>query len=388
VTGRNASTPAHVERQVSLQALPDIDALARLWLDLEARASPSFFQSWAWIGCWLRALPRELQPLLLSASVAGRPAALAVLVPNRNRRHGLFHTRGLHLNETGVPALDTLTIEYNGILFDPSSGFSQRDIVAYLRSHCRDWDELVLGGLPAHEIASLHCDGLVLTPYHTKRAYFVNLDTVRASGSDFLKTLSGNSRYQLRRSRALYAARGSLRLDAARDAAEAQAFLTGLKVLHQAYWNARGAPGAFAAPFFEMFHRALIASRFAAGEIQLLRVMAGADPIGYLYNFVHRDHVYAYQSGFAYESDNRLKPGLVAHGLAIEMNLRTGRSVYDFMAGEGRHKQSLSNDGIDLAWVRLQRPHAKFMAERILKQMKRLLPLKWSAPFLTSAPIS
>lgn len=388
MTGRDASTPAHVERQVALQALTDIDALAQLWLDLEARAPHSFFQSWAWIGCWLRALPRELHPLLFSASVAGRPAALAILVPRRDRRHGLFLSRSLHLNETGVPALDTLTIEYNGFLFDPSSGFSQRDIVEYLRNHCRDWDELVLGGLRAHELAALHCDGLVLAPYHTTRAYFVNLNAVRASGGDFLNTLSANSRYQLRRARALYAARGSLRLDTAHDEAEAQAFLTGLKALHQAYWTIRGAPGAFAAPFFEIFHRALIASRFASGEIQLLRVMVGADPIGYLYNFVHRGHVYAYQSGFAYEADNKIKPGLVAHSLAIEMNLRAGRTVYDFMAGEDRHKQSLSNDGVDLAWVRLQRPHAKFMVERTLKQMKRLLSLKWSAPFLTSAPIS
>ena len=51
----------------------------------------------------------------------------------------------------------------------------------------------------------------------------------------------------------------------AETADQADAFLDGLKNLHQRYWVGRGKPGAFAEPFFERFHRALI-RRAAAGQ--------------------------------------------------------------------------------------------------------------------------
>ena len=43
-----------------------------------------------------------------------------------------------------------------------------------------------------------------------------------------------------------------------------------------------------------------------------------------------------YQSGFLYESDSQLKPGLVSHMLAIDHNLDSGARTYDFLAGDQR----------------------------------------------------
>ena len=57
---------------------------------------------------------------------------------------------------------------------------------------------------------------------------------------------------------------------------------------------------------------------------------------GYLYNFVHRGWVAAYQSGFDFGDDaDRLRPGLVSHALAIEHYRRAGVRVYDFLGGGG-----------------------------------------------------
>src|SRR3546814_15671611 len=44
----------------------------------------------------------------------------------------------------------------------------------------------------------------------------------------------------------------------------------------------------------------------------------------HLYNFFYRDRVYAYQSGFPRHADNRLKPGLLSHHLAIQMSRANG----------------------------------------------------------------
>jgi CelD/BcsL family acetyltransferase involved in cellulose biosynthesis len=77
---------------------------------------------------------------------------------------------------------------------------------------------------------------------------------------------------------------------------------------------------------------------FPRGAIQVLR----AEGVGVLYNFVDRGRVYFYQSGFHYSPDNRLKPGLVMHYLAVEHCLSNPElAEYDFLAGDSQYKRSL-----------------------------------------------
>jgi CelD/BcsL family acetyltransferase involved in cellulose biosynthesis len=172
------------------------------------------------------------------------------------------------------------------------------------------------------------------------------------------------------RARRLYAAMGPLSLRAANSADEALAMLEQLKALHQRSWRRRGRPGCFATPVFEAFHRDLIRHRFRSGEIQLLRAAAGDQAIGYLYNFAYGDRVYAYQSGFDYAADGRLKPGLLTHALAIERAMREGYATYDFMAGENRLKSSLASQWRDIVWLSVQRPSVAFRLERRLVSTK------------------
>ena len=95
--------------------------------------------------------------------------------------------------------------------------------------------------------------------------------------------------------------------------------------------------------------------------------------IGCLYNFVHRGRVYAYQSGFHASRDNRLKPGLVSHFKAIELNYRLGNRTYDFLAGDARYKRSLSNASNQLLWLVAQRPKFAFWAENRLRDLKNMI---------------
>ena len=71
----------------------------------------------------------------------------------------------------------------------------------------------------------------------------------------------------------------------------------------------------------------------ARRRVDLLRVRAGDTTVGCLYNFVSRGDVSFYQSGLAYETDGKLKPGLVCHALAIDHAARAGHRWYDFLAG-------------------------------------------------------
>jgi CelD/BcsL family acetyltransferase involved in cellulose biosynthesis len=350
--------------EVSLSADFDLARLEREWLDLERRARASFFLSWSWIGAWLRSLPDAPAGLrLLAAQRDGRTVGLALLGARRVRHHGLLRSRRLYLHRTGEPDRDELTIEHNGLLIE--SGTEQQVLPALIQALVRrgaDWDELYVDGIEesAWRGLTLLCrsHGLQARVRWLKPSHQVDLERVRQSGMEPLAFAGSNTRAQIRRSLRLYRERGELTLAAARDAGEALRFFENLATLHQRTWTGRGRPGAFASPYFRQFHAGLVRDGFARGEIQLLRASVGAEEVGYLYNFVHRGTVLNYQSGLAYQAaeDNRLKPGLVTHYLALCHNAERGAALYDFLAGAERYKESLATGRQELVWGLIQQP--------------------------------
>ena len=367
-----------------LEPVVDADRLGEAWCALERRSEPSFFRSWGWIGCWLRHLPPDRQPLAAIATKGAEIVGLGVFVPVRQQRHWIPPARTLRLHESGEPALDALFIEHNGLVAERGHASAVWAITLGLLGR-RAWDEVVLGGLerPAAELsieAARAQRRPVIVRAH-RRAAHLDLAALRRSGGRLPHILSRNTRHQLMRTRRLYAEIGPLSLRAAGSAAEALAMLEQLKELHQKSWRRRGEPGCFATPIFETFHRALIRDRFRSGEIQLLRAAAGNQAIGYLYNFAYGDRIYAYQSGFAYAADGRLKPGLLTHALAIERAMREGHAIYDFMAGENRLKASFASHWRDVVSLSVRRPSAAFWLERQLATAKD----RWLAPAIFAA---
>ncbi len=361
---------------VSVAPLTDRAALATDWQDLEARADTTFFHSWQWVDCWLSTI--DDRPQLLTARQGGTIVGLALLV-STTRRFGWFTSTELFVNETGDPQKDIITIEYNGILAD-------RNVAAEVTRACLKafndgaspvhrsvhWDELCIRGVPASYRDLARDLGYRVRLLAHDPSGAVDLTAVRRSGKPYLEHLSANTRYQIRRAMRLYEERGPLELTCASGIDEALGFLDELSVLHQRYWTGRGEPGAFAYPFFVRFHRALIAHCLPAGTVEVVRISAGGAPIGYLYNFIYRGRVYYYLSGFAYEADPKLKPGMVSHYLCIDRHLAAGADTYDFMAGENRYKTSLGSPGADMLAIVLERPTLKVRLKDVLRALKRV----------------
>jgi CelD/BcsL family acetyltransferase involved in cellulose biosynthesis len=163
---------------------------------------------------------------------------------------------------------------------------------------------------------------------------------------------------------------GELTPTVAENPQQAEQFLKDLKQLHQARWTAAGMPGSFGNAFFSRFHDELVRTRFQTGEIQLLRVTAGDQAVGYLYNFVYRGHVYYYQAGIDYNtwSTSASRPGFICHYFAIEHNRLGGANVYDLMEGDSRYKRELGTQSTMMYWMVLQRNRPKFRVERSLKR--------------------
>jgi CelD/BcsL family acetyltransferase involved in cellulose biosynthesis len=332
-----------------------------VWCGLEASCQPSYFLSWGWVETWLDALPASAPITLYVARRAGAPVAAFFLGAQTRWRHRVLPTRGFYLNQVGDDAFDEICIEYNGVVHDGRPP-PFAEIVSQLPGN---WDEMYLPALDAsdalatglvadHAPLRLRVDGRTPSPV-------VDLAKVRDAG-DYLKVLGGNTRSQIRRSQKLYAARGKLALEVASSPAQAVAIFDELIVLHRRAWAERGQAGAFL-PFVHAFHKRLIERRFDSGEIQLMRIRAGDATVGCLYNLVSRDTVAFYQSGLAFETDAKLKPGLVCHALAVAHDAAAGHRWYDFLGGGSRYKQSLSTDARNLVWLRLQKPRLRFSLE-------------------------
>jgi CelD/BcsL family acetyltransferase involved in cellulose biosynthesis len=105
----------------------------------------------------------------------------------------------------------------------------------------------------------------------------------------------------------------------------------------------------------------------------LLELSAGGQVLGYLYNFQYGERVYSYQSGFSYSDDNRHRPGLLAHALAIEQARRRGMRVYDFLAGDAPYKARLGQQLGQIVWCRGQRNRPLLRCERTVRALYRKL---------------
>ena len=367
------------ELRATLSPMTDRPALAARWRALEARAERPFFLSWHWIGTWLEGLDEP--PLLLAVSGAdGVDVALGLLVPSVERRRKLLKIRQLRLHETGEALRDAITVEYNTLLCAPGMEAAawRAALTALKAPDAPRWDELVISGATDRTVELLPAEGLALHRRAESESARINLAALREAGVDdaerYIAGLGKNTRSQIRRSMRLYAERGALALDAARDRAEAQLFLDEMAEHHEAKWRAQGRGGAFSNPEYLRFHARLIDAAFAGDApsrpVELLRARAGDQAFGWLYNFVDRGQVLFYLSGFVAEEDNRLKPGLVTHALAIERHLKAGAEIYDFMGGTNRYKSSLGRSGPEILSIALQRPCLKLWLENAARRLK------------------
>jgi CelD/BcsL family acetyltransferase involved in cellulose biosynthesis len=191
---------------------------------------------------------------------------------------------------------------------------------------------------------------------------------VRTAKDGYLSLLSANTRQQIRRSLKGYEHRGKLAISVTQSLDETLSFFSGLCSLHQARWQDKGEKGAFGTAFSLRFHQHLVRAAFGKGELQMARIQAGDEVIGYLYNFVRNGHVYFYQNGFDYAAAGKLNPGHVAHYMAINYNAEAGHRTYDFLSGQQRYKRSLAGEEVMLYWATLQKRRALFALETAVRR--------------------
>ncbi len=325
--------------RIEIAGFRDFGNLGEAWRTLEAEAAPfSFFQSWTWVGCL--AEERFSDPVLIRAMEGERVVGLA-----------LFNRRGatLSLGESGEAGRDCIYVEHNGPLVAAGTPGDLPWLMLQAAWGVRGISRVVLSGVPPALLAEA---GGIGVRERQDEAPFVDLTAIARREGGLLAALSANTRGQIRRSiRHFEGAAGPLALTRPGSEAEEGAWFSDLVSLHAERWRRSGLAGAFAEPFMGRFHAALLPRARDRGEADLWRIAAGAETLGYLYNFRHRGTVYAYQSGLrAFPGMAQARPGLVGHWLAIEEARAAGLARYDFLAGPARYKLSLATASAPLAW--------------------------------------
>jgi hypothetical protein len=301
------------------------------------------------------------------------------LYSRQRTRLGPFPITRLFVNASGDHIAD---IEHNDILALPE----HRDrILGDFVAHVLESrsDELALTGFnhaTAARIGELWpsqaFDG------HVSEAPFVALGRLRSEQKEYILTLSSNTRSNIRRTLRAYQNRyGMPSLQRASTADEASLWLRELIALHEKRWKAKGQPGAFSSKLAKDFHESIVRSSVEHADgtsrmrLDLLRLQFGTETVGFTYNLVYQRRVNFYQGGFSYSSDdNKLRPGLALHALAIAHYLAEGLLEYDFLGGEPegvQYKRSLSTDVRRLAWTAIPFPTVKMALLAGLRRLRR-----------------
>jgi CelD/BcsL family acetyltransferase involved in cellulose biosynthesis len=350
-----------------------------VWSELHAgAAAASFFLTTDWVETWLEVFGAALQPRILVFSEGDprdSPVVGICLLSIRTQWAGPLRVRRAHLNASGELEADEVCSEDNALLCRPGA---EDAVASALAAHLQtqDWDELFLDAwCPSPSLEALLRSPLerhALTRTEIP-SHFVDLRAIGAEADGYLKTLSRNTREQVRRSRRTLEESGRIEVRPALTLARSREALDALASLHTASWNARGKPGVFVSPLFRDFHERLIRRSLPSGQVQLLEVTSGEATLGVLYNFAYRGASLFYQSGLRLDPDKRVKIGLVAHASAIEHCRAAGLARYDFLAGDDQYKKSLASASRPQSWLVFRKRNAKLETLNLLRRAKRAL---------------
>jgi hypothetical protein len=352
----------------------EYDIVREIWISLLKKCPHSYFLSWAWKERWLKSLHADCK-LFFIAGFYNKLPVLAFFVGSKTSvQHKVFKIHHLSLNQTLIPSIDQLTIEYNAILIDPEITISFESLLNLMPIK---WDEFRMMRCATQYQSSLLFNHFNNAKYILSikklKSYYVTLDKVRLNNNDYLVILSSNKRNQIRRSVKEYEKMGKLKMNIPENVHSAMKIFDELIQLNQKQSNKRELPGAFTNEYIINFHKYLITERFAHGEVQLIRISAGEHTIGCLYSFVYDGAVLYYQGGFNYLAGNVYRPGLICHYLAIEHNAAAGLNSYDFLEGEEEYKKSLATNETEMLNVIIQKNDMKHKLETLIVNLYQSL---------------
>jgi hypothetical protein len=349
-----------------------IDELQQQWTSMvEQCSSAHIFLDWYWIGTWLK-LIAPITPVWIKCYEGGSCVGMTLVC--HTGRSSLFGYQSGWFTKTGQQKYDQIWIEYNDILAKPEC---HNKVIQSVLDWCATQDVdnwlVEITATPEawleHAAFTIECDK---TP-----AYGVDLDPSYSDINCYLATRSANGRSTIRRAiRFVDEHYGEVKLLTYQNRPPTEVWHE-MSQLHQERWRHTAENSGFANPYFVQFHEQLMATPTTNCHSEILAFYAGKHCLGYTYNLIKDGHVYFYLSGINYSDDNnRYRPGLVMHAMAIQYFAQAGYQFYDFMGGDSQYKRSLATSSYALARVSLRKKNLKNTVVNYLRDIKQKLLMK------------
>lgn len=344
-----------------------VHAALATWRELECRlGSNGVACSATWTDSWIRAYGDLIPYSFFVAESNGIARGICLLTEGVGQKSGPVIIKTRHLGTAGEPMPGSVCVEYNRILVEPSFQQQFISLIVDQLNADRGWEAVRLDGFSEAELQPW-LSHFPQAEVRKRESRYFDLRAARAAGTTVIDGLGRSTRSNLRRRLKQY---GTLQCEWAETLEQAEEILQELILLHQARWQAVGQPGAFASERFRSFQLDCGLKLFLEQKGVLYRVRHEGETVGCLLLLADQNRLLDYLSGFA-DFDVKPSPGLTTHYLCMEEALQRGYDAYDFLVGDKRHKENLSNAINQLCWLNNQRPSWKLKAVETLRQWKR-----------------
>ena len=308
-------------------------ALRDAWNLLGSSAIGTVFLTHAWLSTWLQELAPEAELHVLTAWQGDRLVAAFPLFgtaeEGRGRRWALMGTGTLTPNHLDVIAAPEV--------LDPA----REGFVRLLLEESANWDMLEFDKLPADSetpavIESRFAQaGLATSRSVSAVCPYCDLPPTYEA---YVASRKKHTRKEIRQAyRWLAEDPGVRRLALADTESAALEAQKTLQRFHQARWQAKGYPGAFADPRVARFHELIVRASFETGDLRIYTLTDGEDTVAVSYNFLVGHTMQGYLSSFD-ERWAASSPGVLLRAYVMEQSIAEGAARFDFLEGTEHYK--------------------------------------------------
>ena len=318
------------------------------WNLLGSSAIETVFFMHAWLAAWLEELAPDAELHVLTAWDADRLVAALPLYGSqdagRGRRWAFMGTGTLTPNHLDVIAepevLEQVRTRFVGLLLDESENW---DVLEFDKLPADSETAQALDAAFARRGIATSCSVSAVCPYCDLPATF----------EEYVATRKRDLRKEMRQKRRRFAAEPDKYKLAFADTEEgALSALERLEAIHQARWQGKGYPGAFADPRVVAFHAKVVRAAVAAGYLRTYTLSIDGQVAAVSYNFRIGSTVQGYLSSFdARWADE--SPGVALRSYVIERAIAEGVTRYDFLEGSEHYKFAWCTDARENLRVRV-----------------------------------
>lgn len=324
--------------------------MADIWREVLPMAiDANTFLSHEWLSIWWQAYQPAAALRIVVAESEGRPVGIAPLMLQHERRLGL-RVRVLRFVGDGTSETDHMNFVIHRDAY-PAAADALFQTVGTL-----DWDVAQFNQMPAasalthHAIATAGSNG-----WRTRiRSVPCPRRRLPSSFEELLSTMPSRLRTTLRSSRKRLEKDHVVEFGLHQSPAEMPLALQALFENHASRWRAKSQQGVFVDPKKRRFYELLSEALLRNGSLRFFYLKLDGRIVAQEYCFEHDGVVMLLQEGFdvAHAASN---VGNVLRSHVFEHLIRSGTRVYDFLAGESRHKRSWSDSSEDDLLIEISR---------------------------------